>query len=109
MILIIFVLAFGFGFGKRCNEIYKYNEIERNTLRAEAEARQRKIDLLQDELNNIEFQIEMLCRLEDVQRIDTTKTRNEHDIKKALATQTKIHALVKRKNKIEYELNQLIY
>ena len=107
MILIILILAFCFGFGKRCNEIYQCNEIEQNALRAEAEARERKYYLLTEELNNIDFQINMLSRLEDVQGIDTTKTRNEHDIKKALATQTKIHTLVKRKNKILADLETL--
>lgn len=107
--MILLSLFFGLLFGsvKRYNEIKQYNEINQAAFQAEAEARQRKYYMLQDELNNIEFQLNLLCRLEEAQRIDTTKTRNEYDIKTALATQTKIHSLVKRKNKILSDLENL--
>lgn len=101
------LLGMALGGVKVYNEKRQNNEIIKAALMLQNDEIERKRYLLTEELNAIDFQLDLLCRIETVQHIDISEPLTEKELKKALETQRKIHTLLKRKNTLEYKLTQL--
>lgn len=110
MFIIWCIIWFVVGFVGKHNETKHYNEIQQARINEQLQAIETKRYNLQDELNMLYSELDILARIEDVERlngVDTTKPLSESELKKALATQKKIHSIIKRIHTIEYQLNRL--
>ena len=89
------------------NEIKKNNEIEHAYNQAILEERERLKFELSETLNRLEFELDLLQRIEDAQSIDLTKPCTERTLKKVYTVQKQIRTLLLQKEKIENKLREL--